>query len=63
MDSDFIVSLFDGQGNAPTQLEGNCVPLENSPTDERVMENGPKETMRLQTQFRVRVAILEEEPK
>jgi hypothetical protein len=63
MDSDFIVLFFDRQGNAPTQLKGNCMPLENSPTDERMVENGPKETQRLQTQFRVRVAILEEEPE
>ena len=39
------------------------MPLENTPTDERMVENGPKETQRLRTQFRVRVAILEEEPE
>lgn len=39
------------------------MPLENSPTVERMVENGPKETQRLRTQFRARVAILEEEPE
>ena len=63
IDSNFIVSFFNQQENTPTHLGGKCLPFENSPTDKRVMENGPKEKQRLETQARVRVAILKEKPE
>jgi hypothetical protein len=61
MDSDFIFSLFNQQGNARPQLGGKCLPLEKS---DQLTGDGkwPKEKQRLQTQFRVQVAFLKEEP-